>query len=366
MSFKPKIFKKKPRGLKINKNIEAYKTAAEELFFINYPQFKKNTPECELPLKKFLFQTPPSEIWIFYPKSQTLVHSVTEKDFFNLRTARNKNIISQPEQLKYRSIAIGVAGLSVGSNILKALVISGGPKRIKIADFDTLEISNLNRIQGRLVDIGQNKAHLAAEQVWDIDPFAELKIYDKGLNKKNITEFILQKPKLDVFIDEMDSLDLKAEARLICKKNSIPVVMATDNGDSVILDVERYDENKNYQIFHGLIGNLDPKELSELDYKTWLKLSTKIVDPHFLTEKMQDSLLEIGKTISAVPQLGTTAGIAGAAISFVIRKISNKEKMPSGRYLFGLEEKLIPNFHSRAAKTARAKKTKLFKSNFGK
>jgi len=59
---------------------------------------------------------------------------------------------------------------------------------------------------------------------------------------------------------------------------------------------------------------------------------------------MQDSLLEIGRLIAAVPQLGSTASIAGSAIAFAARRIANNQEMPSGRYIFSLEEKLIPNY----------------------
>ena len=142
--------------------------------------------------------------------------------------------------------------------------------------------------------------------------------------------------------------------------------MATDNGDDVIIDIERFDLEEARPVFHGLVDEKKPEELNNLNYRTWLKLSTQIVSPNYLTEKMQDSLLEIGKTISAVPQLGTTASMAGAAISYAVRRIASHQNMPSGRYAIGLEEKLVPNFSSPDNVEKRAKKTNDFLNKFGK
>ena len=115
-----------------------------------------------------------------------------------------------------------------------------------------------------------------------------------------------------------------------------------------------------------MVDEKKPEELKNLDYRAWLKMSTQIVSPNYLTEKMQDSLLEIGKTISAVPQLGTTASMAGAAISYAVRRIANNQDMPSGRYTIGLEEKFIHNFSSPASIAKRAEKTADFLNKFEK
>lgn len=93
-------------------------------------------------------------------------------------------------------------------------------------------------------------------------------------------------------------------------------------------------------------------------------MATKIVDANYLTSAMQSSLMEIGKTLPAVPQLGATAGVAGAAICLALRRISNHQSMPSGRYLISLEEKLVPNFFSPKQKQIRKEQAKQFKRSF--
>jgi len=346
--------------------IEAFEPSLKELFFIRNPHWKKEMADAQKALAEFLNHHGLNDIWIYFPWSDTLVHTVPEDIYFVLRTARNRNIISEAEQTNYRNISVGIAGLSVGSAILSALVISGGPKRLKLADFDEIEISNLNRIRASLLDVGMNKTTVAARNLWEIDPFAELTLFDSGVSRKTIKDFILTNPRLDVFMDEMDSLDLKIMSRLVCREEKIPVLMATDNGDSIILDIERFDQEPKRPLFHGLIGDMDADDLKNLAYKDWLKLATKIVGPEYLTERMQDSLLEIGKSLPAVPQLGTSAAVAGSAIAYAIRRIANRQDLPSGRYTVGFEEKLIPHYNDPDAVEKRREKTNKFISNFAK
>lgn len=362
--MKPIIYKTKPKlNTKFN-FVDAFTPALPEIFFIQNPQLKKDNPETKKQLNFFLKNTTFTDRWIYYKEDNILIRSLDEKYYFKLRTSRNKNLITEQEQNNFRNLSIGIAGLSVGSCVLSALVISGGPKYIKIADFDTLEVTNLNRIKAKLKDIGKNKIQIAAKEVWELDPDAQLTLFENGITKKNLKNFLSNKPKLDIFIDEMDNLPLKIQSRFLCRKLKIPVIMATDNGDSVLLDIERFDLEPKREIFHGLIGKIKPNSLDNITYNDWLKLATKIVGGEYLTTSMQDSLTQIGKSIPAVPQLGAIASVAGAAISLALRRIASQLDMPSGRYLISLEEKIIPDYFSIKAKKFRKRKTQEFKLNF--
>lgn len=350
-----------PKNIKI---IEAFDRSLEEFFFIEHPQFKKEQPESKKYLEEFKKSNKIKGVWIYFPWDKKAVHTVPEEIYFKLRTARNRNIITEDEQRNFRNLKIGIVGLSVGSVVLSSLVYNGGPKIFKLADFDEVEITNLNRMKGDIEDVGKNKTIVAAQKVWRLDPFAKLFLWSDGINDKNIEKFIVGKPKLDIFIDTMDSLDLKIKARFICKENKIPVLMITENGDNSILDIERYDLDKNIPIFHGRLGKVRQKDFKSLSYKDWLKLAAKIVGAEYLTEKMQNSLLQLGKTVAAVPQLTTSVNIGGAAITYAVRRIANKEKMPSGRYIINLEEKLIVGYNSEKEQQKRYEKTANFIKRF--
>lgn len=339
---RPRIFKTQIASPKPKRLVDAYTGAVRELFFVRNPKFRKQTPDGEAAYQAFLKVTPVLEdAWIFYPDTEILVHTLAENLYFELRTARNRNIVTAKEQNMYRETVVGIAGLSVGSSALHALVQSGGPKTIKIADFDTLEISNLNRIRARLTDIGTNKTFVAAREAWSLDPFLDLDLRPEGINEINLEAFIADSPRVQIFIDQMDNFKLKFLSRNVCRAARIPVIMATDNGDSVILDVERFDEDPARLPLHGAIKDIKLQQLDNLNADDWLKIALKVVGQEYLNTRMKTSIKEIGKTLSSIPQFGPTASIAGAAIAFAVRKIATKQALQSGRYVIDLEKNFL-------------------------
>jgi len=361
----PKIFNKREELPKRVEVIDAFSRSLEELFFVRNPRFKKGMPGADEALAKFMTEDAKNVagVYVYYPWTGKAVYLPEEKIYFELRTARNKNIINKDEQEKYRGVKVGIAGMSVGSNIATTLALTGGPKSMRLADFDEIEATNLNRIRAGATSIGENKAIFFARQIYELDPWAELEVYDKGINKDNIEDFI---EGLDVFIDEMDSIDLKVRSRFICKKHKTPVLMATDNGDNVIFDVERYDENPDLAIFNGRV-EITEEELGNLKtFQDWIKIAARVVGAEVQTPRLLGSILELGKTISGVPQIGSAASMAGAVASFAVRKIACGEKLPSGRYDINLDEKITFGYDTPEGMTERQEKIKDFLEKFGK
>ncbi len=158
---------------------------------------------------------------IYFPWNNTLLRCVSREHLFILRTARNKLLINESEQTKLAEAVIGVAGMSVGAGIAIGAVYSGMSNRIKIADNDTLETSNLNRLRESLLNVGQPKARLAAQQIYEINPFSEVDLYEEGLNEANIATFF-NNPKLAVVVDEIDDFKMKVRLRIELKdRNTI-------------------------------------------------------------------------------------------------------------------------------------------------
>ncbi len=101
-------------------------------------------------------------VWVYYPWKNQVVHILDEDEFIEVRTNRNKYKITDEEQEILRSKKIGIAGLSVGRAVATTLVLERVCGEIRLADFDELELSNLNRIQARLSEMGMNKTVSAA------------------------------------------------------------------------------------------------------------------------------------------------------------------------------------------------------------
>ena len=180
--------------------------------------------------------------WVYYPWLQLLAHVLKDDEFQAVRTARNRNLINESEQHEFYSSVIGIGGLSVGNSVALAIALQGGGKHFRLADFDRLALTNLNRIRAGIDCLGMPKVDITARQIYLLNPYAEIELFMEGLNKENIRSFFEGPPKLDVFIDELDNLAVKYLAREEAKRLGIAVVMGADNGDNAVIDIERYDK----------------------------------------------------------------------------------------------------------------------------
>jgi len=128
--------------------------------------------------------------WIYFPWSGVLLHTVKEEEYNAIRTNRNKNLITDKEQKKLFSSTIGIVGLSVGNTIALSLAYSGIGNTMKLAEHDTLDTSNLNRIRVGVSHVNFPKIEITAQQIYEINPYATLTLYAHGLNKKTLPEYI--------------------------------------------------------------------------------------------------------------------------------------------------------------------------------
>lgn len=283
--------------------------------------------------------------YVFLPWINTLLKTVGSDDLYTLRTNRNRELITESEQQKLAKCTVGVAGMSVGSGIALGLIYSGITREIKIADHDNLDTTNLNRLRGALINVGRPKTHLTAQYIYELDPFTEIHIYDDGVNKDNIDEFFTA-PKIDLVVDEIDDFKMKVSLRLHAKKYGIPLIMFTSLGDNVLVDIERFDLDKNIPIFHGILSEtseeiLKSPEITPEDIKRY---SIELVGQQYIPTRALTSLLEVGHSLVGRPQLYSTIAVDGGLASYVARKILLNNKHLSGRYfvkfseLFDLED----------------------------
>lgn len=329
--------------------IDAYGEQLEELFRIRNPQYRFN-PNYKEPFEQFLIEHRQGKsleecgTWIFFPWSSCLIHFLSDEMHQELRTARNKNLITAEEQARFYNFNVGITGLSVGSHAACTLAMMGGAKNLKLADPDTISGSNLNRIRFNYSYLGKNKAESVAQYIYQLNPYSNLLIYSDGITAENISEFFTGSPKLDILVEELDNLEMKIRLRLEARKYGVPVVMATDNGDNIIVDIERYDLDQNLPIFNGLLGDFGMEDLQNISPSDIPKLATKIAGAHFVTSRMQESLLEVGKTLYSWPQLGDAATLSGVAVTYVVKRIALGEPIKSGKLEVNLDEIFDPTY----------------------
>ena len=120
----------------------------------------------------------------------------------------------------------------------------------------------------------------------------------------------------------------------------VPVVMVTDNGDNAILDVERFDLDASYPLFHGLAGDLaaGPGDLNDPIQR--VNVASAIVGSQ-ITPRTRFSLTQVGRTLPSWPQLGTAATVGGALGALAARYIACGVPLPSGRYRVDLDEIML-------------------------
>ena len=281
-----------------------------------------------------------SHNWVYYPWSNTLIHSVGQDLWYELRTNRNRNLISTEEQNKLQSFHVAIAGLSVGSNIASNLIYEGIGSQITIADFDAISPTNLNRMRSKLSQIGEPKIDCTAQHLLELDPYMKINSYRTALDEFSLGDFLggAGNPPNLVF-EIIDDFKMKIKLRQEAKKLRIPVVMITNLGDNVLLDVERYDINPENEIFNGLVQGLDSivsaKSFSD-DRKK--QLAAEIVGIENVPKRALDSLRELGSTLAGRPQLMQTCAISAGLATHIAREIALGNKVESSRTLFSLSD----------------------------
>lgn len=327
------------------RKIDEIKYALSELFDIHYPQKKdtKTTAEVEVFGKELAGVDGDTwGNWFFFPWSNYLIHFPPKAELRALRTSRNRNLITSGEQAKLYDSTILIGGMSVGSNVVEALIASGIGGKLIIADMDIIEPSNLNRIRASYQEVGVHKVEAIAKKVSEIDPYIEQIHLKNGLNKSNL-EQVVDQHKPDILVDEVDDLATKIAIRQLAKDRKLPVVMATDNGDDFILDIERYD-TEDISIFNGRIPQtIIDRILSGEDIpraELGMVIGQYFVGMENISKAMMASLQEVGKTIPSWPQLGSSAALSGIYVATYIRYILTAKTSKSLRILSGPESDL--------------------------
>jgi len=321
--------------------IDTIKDQIDELCEIENPHFR-DTPEKFDSLKaKYLQQFSKHSVYCYFPWCNTAIRILKQPYFEKVRTARNKNLITDKEQARFRKARVAIAGLSVGSNIARLSVLQGGPQHMNIADHDTISLTNLNRILAGVADIGRKKTDVLLEDLYEMDPFLKLKAFDDGVRESNLDSFFHHgKRKIDVLVEEIDSLKMKIELRKKAKQYRVPVISIADNADGIIVEVERYDQGYTFSDFTQRLKALPLKDPKTMSTREKAVAITKYIGVKDIPSSMLASILEVGKTLYSWPQLGGSALFAGVVGAYCIRQIACGNKLPSGRYVFALPEML--------------------------
>lgn len=245
----------------------------------------------------------------------------------------------------FENTTIAVAGCSVGSSVINSAVMDIRPQNIKIADKSVYKMENINRVRlayyemvksqaqrSSAVDLSlKNKATVVADQLYGIDPFLNVYVYDEGINAENIDQFLGDvegKAKTDIVVEEVDDPRIKIFIREEARKRGLPVIMVTDIGSAVQLDVLRYDKDKNLPLSWGVQDDILKQKMEQVYEQAGNKKAFfEFVDALIGRDYRQGELNEIIEerveipTSTIIPQLGSTVAMAGAIAAETIARI---------------------------------------------
>lgn len=123
-------------------------------------------------------------------------------NFYDRAFQRNLGLISLEEQARLRRTCVAVAGAGgVGGLHLLALARMG-VGRFHLADFDTFEVSNINRQFGATADtIGRSKIDVMGAMARAINPEIDIVPFDAGVQLDNVDRFLTG---VDLVVDGID------------------------------------------------------------------------------------------------------------------------------------------------------------------
>ena len=298
--------------------------------------------------------------WVYYPWKNTLIHLLDESEFIMVRSNRNKYKITYEEEATLATKKVGIVGLSVGNSIAITIATERLAKEIRITDFDTLELSNLNRIRYGVDKLGISKALLTAREIYEIDPYLKVVTYDQGLNNANIDDFFTKNGALDLVLEECDDLSMKVMVRRYAKKLKIPVLMETN--DKGMVDIERFDLEPDRPLFHGLIPDIDTWDLLKIKKMTdeqKVPYVLSILGSDAISDRFTGSLIEIKTSIRSWPQLASHVSFGAGLATDIARKILLNSYQKSGRFFVDLDEIFKPKDKEENKQTSTTNKKRL-------
>lgn len=135
-------------------------------------------------------------------KNIYILEKSESKISYDERVSRNIGWLSEKEQKKLKESTVGIAGCGGMGGLTAITMLRLGVGKIKIADNDVFEPSNLNRqYASNQKTIGYSKAFSTAKEMRKISSDVDIHIFPMGINKESLSYFV---EGCDIIIDEIE------------------------------------------------------------------------------------------------------------------------------------------------------------------
>ncbi len=234
---------------------------------------------------------------------------------YNHATSRNIGWITEKEQTYIASKRIAIAGLGgVGGAHLLTLARLG-ITQFNISDFDSFEVHNFNRQSGAFMStVGKEKLEVMEKMAQDINPEADIKTFNRGINRDNIDDFF---DGVDLYVDSLDffALDARKMAFKKCAEKNIPAITAAPLGMGCAF-LAFIPGGMTFEDYFRLEGHSDEEQLIKL----LIGLSPSMMQRTYLVDKSRADF-KAQKGPSTPMAVDMCAGIAGSnALKILLRR----------------------------------------------
>jgi len=265
--------------------------------------------------------------------------------FYSELTSRNHGLIAPELQSSLRSTRFVIAGCgSTGGAVLMPLVRTGA-ECLVLLDPGDYELTNLNRQEASLADIGRNKARASRDRLLAVNPNCSIEIHEDGVRTSTIStilrehDFVID--AIDVTSQEGISAKLALHDAALSKR--LTVMTAYDIAATQFIEIFDYQ-----QVRKPLAGRVkNPSAGPEAVLRS-------LIPPLALPREIFPVLLERRRDPDrGFPQLAMTSTFLGAlAVEIVMRLLAGKPV--KRRIRVDLGDLVRPAFR-RAAGQARTK-----------
>jgi len=238
-------------------------------------------------------------------------------------TSRHQGIFTSEEQaILSNAVICGAGAGGVGGWAYLALARLGC-FNFKIADPEVFDTSNINRQAGSSIDsIGKNKAEIIAQQIKQINPKAQVTVYDNGLTYNNISSFV---ENGNIIIDGVDLYKMEIKKALFdaARAKNIPVLSCPILGFGAALGFFHPTKSPSFEQYFGSIpANTDTKAYNK--YIQHLGINYFGFKP-----KLNWSLFTKRVEEDKVPSLGLSCMLSGSmTVTGVVDYLLEKNQFP--------------------------------------
>ena len=128
-------------------------------------------------------------------------------------------------QTKLRNARVAVAGLGgLGSNIAVMLARSGVGELL-LVDFDTVDVTNLNRQMYLIPQLGKPKAEALPEILYQINPYLTYRSVCIKVTPDNVKELFSEYPIVCEAFDKPDQKAMKAMIQVLIDEIDLPIIV---------------------------------------------------------------------------------------------------------------------------------------------